>query len=222
MKKHRSHLGFTLVELLVVIAIICILFSILMPVFVQGREKARRAKCQAHQKELLAALMLYTEDYDGVLPRMQFLTWRPGLQLYEPYVRNFEIILCPTNQAYCYNECLCGPLNNWRFPGTQAYWIKGFIGRGVGTVYSPSLTPAFLDAFRYHESPTGVKNGWGWQPEDAFNKYRMLNLHMKGANYAFLDGHAAWYKPAGGSLYAAVEGIDYDGNGTAGSGTMLR
>jgi prepilin-type N-terminal cleavage/methylation domain-containing protein/prepilin-type processing-associated H-X9-DG protein len=226
MKKHRLHLGFTLVELLVVIAIICILFSILMPVFVQGREKARRAKCQSHEKELLAALMLYTDDYDGFMPYIKFLTWRiqdgVEIRLFEPYTKDFEITLCPTNQAYAYNECLCGPLAKSFYPNTEAKHIVGFVGRSLSSVRLTSQTPAFFDAFRYRQSPTGQRNSWGWEPADAFNRSRMLNLHMGGANYAFLDGHVEWLKPAGDGIYVVVEGIDYDGNGTVGSGRTLR
>lgn len=220
--------GFTLVELLVVIAIIAILASILVPVFAQAREKARTAECQSHLKELMMALVMYTDDYEQTLPWYQFLTWRRmgswELKLYDPYVKNFDIILCPTLQAYAYNECITGPLGNRRFPRTEAYWITTFpgTGRALSSIRLPAQTAAFFDAFRLHGSPTGQRNGWGWQPEDAFNPGRMTNRHIGGSNYAFLDGHVEWHRPAGSGIYVAVEGIDYDGNGTVGSGRMLR
>ena len=50
----------------------------------------------------------------------------------------------------------------------------------------------------------------------------MPNNHNGGANYAFLDGHCRWYLPAGNGFYMPVEGIDYDGNGSTGSGYLMR
>lgn len=60
--------GFTLIELLVVIAIIAILAAILFPVFAQAREKARQATCISNQKQILLAIMQYTQDYDETYP----------------------------------------------------------------------------------------------------------------------------------------------------------
>jgi prepilin-type N-terminal cleavage/methylation domain-containing protein/prepilin-type processing-associated H-X9-DG protein len=65
----RKTLGFTLIELLVVIAIIALLAAMLFPVFAQAREKAREASCLSHARQLGAALLLYSSDYDESLPQ---------------------------------------------------------------------------------------------------------------------------------------------------------
>ena len=238
--------GFTLVELLVVIAIIAILAAILYPLFVTVKENAKTSKCQAHQKELVAALMLYTEAWCGRLPNIQFLSdrWieeldRP-IQLYKPYVQNFDILICPTKtQAYAYNEgCLCGEPTVRVSGGTymQVYQIRGarvggrwvgWPGRAVGSVRRPSRTPAFFCAKRFHGATAfggGQANGWGWEPIDIRNPDRMLNKHNGGLNYAFLDGHVKWYTPPAGQqfFFMRVEGIDYDGNGTVGEKLVMR
>ncbi len=57
--------GFTLIELLVVIAIIAILAAILFPVFGVAKESARKTRCAAQLKQLVAANLAYSDDYSG-------------------------------------------------------------------------------------------------------------------------------------------------------------
>ena len=59
--------GFTLVELLVVIAIMSVLASMLFPVFARAREKARQTTCTSNLKQIGLALIMYADDYAGVL-----------------------------------------------------------------------------------------------------------------------------------------------------------
>ena len=64
----RAPRAFTLVEMLVVIAIIAILAAILFPVFAKAREQARKTSCLSNEKQLGLGAMMYTQDYDEVLP----------------------------------------------------------------------------------------------------------------------------------------------------------
>ncbi|HSI71921.1 MAG TPA: prepilin-type N-terminal cleavage/methylation domain-containing protein [Fimbriimonas sp.] len=64
---HRR--AFTLIELLVVIAIIAILAAILFPVFAQAKDAAKKTSCVSNSKQTALAAMMYSNDFDDILPR---------------------------------------------------------------------------------------------------------------------------------------------------------
>lgn len=66
--KKQNRTAFTLIELLVVISIIAVLAAILFPVFARARENARRASCMSNLKQIGLGFMMYTQDYDEMMP----------------------------------------------------------------------------------------------------------------------------------------------------------
>jgi prepilin-type N-terminal cleavage/methylation domain-containing protein/prepilin-type processing-associated H-X9-DG protein len=109
--------GFTLIELLVVIAIIAILAAIIFPVFLQSRERARRAVCLSNLRQVGLALLGYVDDWDETFPpsyappwvnlgtartatcqlyadaQNPYLRWEP---LIEPNLGSRDPYLCPS------------------------------------------------------------------------------------------------------------------------------
>ncbi len=64
----RSFRGFTLIELLVVIAIIAVLAAILLPALSGAIENSHRTSCASNGRQLMAAIISYAADNDGMLP----------------------------------------------------------------------------------------------------------------------------------------------------------
>jgi len=60
--------AFTLIELLVVIAIIAIIAGLLLPTLVRSKAKAQGIQCMNNTKQLVMAWILYSGDYNDVLP----------------------------------------------------------------------------------------------------------------------------------------------------------
>jgi len=117
---HRR--AFTLIEVLVVIAIIAIVMAIVFPVFAAVREKGRAQTCMNNLSQLGKAFQLYTQDYDGYLPRAFSIVSRgrgvwvavsppctfslflpsgcrymPEEGTLYPYVKNPAVYVCPSD-----------------------------------------------------------------------------------------------------------------------------
>lgn len=228
--------GCTLIEILVVISIIALLAAILFPVFARARENARRASCQNNLKQIMTAALQYTQDYDEKLPNSGF-TYLPAL--YSPYLPsavNTGVFMCPSRQAYSWNSHLSGPLETTppskcpagTYPATcDVRWVQGWVetvaehygpGRGLADVPLPAQTPF---SFCWFIHPV-IGAGAGFEVADAYDPARCDNKHFDGTNYAFVDGHVKWYRPAAPPLYAHTTDFDYDGDGVVGAPTVIR
>jgi prepilin-type N-terminal cleavage/methylation domain-containing protein/prepilin-type processing-associated H-X9-DG protein len=192
----RKDRAFTLLELLVCVVILAVLAAILLPALTRARDKARAIVCVSNLRQWGLATHLYVVDHNDYLPpeghpnpmpgstntgwyiqlprqiglpRYHDMPWRtnaavePGLTLW----------LCPANPRrsngrnlfhYCLNEHVNGT-------GAQNRPIT------LSSIPNPSVLVWLFDS----------KN----LPAVGYWGFTHTNLHAQGANFTFLDGHAA-------------------------------
>jgi prepilin-type N-terminal cleavage/methylation domain-containing protein/prepilin-type processing-associated H-X9-DG protein len=184
--------GFTLIELLVVIAIIAILAAILFPVFARAREKARQASCLSNLKQMALASLMYNSDYDQKFMPLCYnnpnICWS-DITLYNkgliyPYLKNDQILYCPS----------------------QSVWPNYGYNRQLSTVSEAAVsqtarTVLWADSggirwFPYSIAAACCGGGQAWHHRigTCTEEGSKDGPHNEGANIAFADGHAKWWK----------------------------
>ena len=210
----RTRRDFTLIELLVVIAIIAILAAILFPVFARAREKARQTSCLSNIKQLGLGGQMYAQDYDetwnpageeGVLPNP---VWS---QMLLPYMKNEQIIVCPSLDKSGVFVKTCGAAmgrpDSYLFGG---YAVNAWdMGYGLGTTENGPCWGTGV-SLGYSNMPSEIVYAFDISQNYGSNCYRMMmssqvaggaldntayspsRRHNGGFNAVFCDGHAKW------------------------------
>ena len=193
---HGNSRGLTLIELLVVIAIIAILASMLLPVMAKAKSKASQIICVNNLRQWGLGMQLYATENDDFLPPEgtgTILNQQTGWYVALPKqlgLGNYfamewrtnskaalgkSIWICPSNTNrsngnnlfhYCMNEHVDET-------GEEDHPVR------VGAVPNPSRVVYLFDN--------------GKRAARAQQNNVHTNLHNRGANFNFLDGHVTHF-----------------------------
>ena len=210
--KMKTSRAFTLVALVVVIAIIAILAALLLPTLSKTKESARSTACKSNLRQIGLAVAMYANEFCHYPPQAhrdtsinQFVTYAWPAKLL-PHVSNSKgVFRCPSRGEEFNWPTNRSPLG-YDFPlnidpgttpfsyGYNAWSADGGVG-GLGLSDTPVariLKPSDMIAFADSDGGGDIH----------FFRYRGVpvdppgDLHNRGANVVFCDGHIEWQKQA--------------------------
>ena len=186
--------AFSLVELLVVIGVLAVLAAILYPVFSSAKRKAAHVSWAESVRQVSLGNALYSGDYDDtfVVARYQPandadpINDRTWVQSLLPYVRSFDLFLCPADTT--------------RDPSMSVYDPDLVGGDTYSRFYAASMRADFGYNFTYL-API-IKLGGQWQSRPR----AMSSVEDPSGTLLFAD--SAWQivkgQPKGGGNYLVV------------------
>ena len=192
-EKKGSDQGFTLLELLTVLAVITILAALLFTAVTRARQKVNEAVCLNNLRQWGQATHLYAIDHDDWLPRdgsPNGTSLKSGWYIDLPImlnIPNYHQMPWRTNaSALLPRSIWICPANRKRSSGNHLfhYCLNAHVnGSGTGNQIQLSSIPSPATTIWLFDN--------GKKAAVAQHNNVHTNLHSRGAQFNFLDGHSA-------------------------------
>ena len=226
----RNPFAFTLIELLVVVSIIALLIAILLPSLAKAREQSKIIVCSTNERTLMQSTIMYSLDYKGraplhgagpfvdgypVAPFWDYrLTRYVGTAEYDPHIFSCPGVLSAWDKTdkknartYRMNLIVGGwdaknnvntdqpLLSDFKISDRTIVYGESWNVWTFNVIYGWNIRRWYDIAVAHLWEDDFVTTAWGERPARG------------GSNFAFVDGHVAFYRHIDGWVNNRVDNL---------------